>query len=641
MGKLNEGFLDDIAADAGGTTQVIDLTSTTGRFNDNGEPQDLDDIINNSPSQNQLATASTGTIVIPEALSDKIQEMEDTIIEDSKNKKRKEKKVAEATETVKKKGRTKKMAAAVAQEIVRTAEPQALDSDTYGDIVKIQQQRILQKSNEQITPDEYQEVKQVIEENNNVTLEPQEVVEVVEEVGEALAEMPDGDEIDLEDIQVKKVEKAGKFKTVVNIKPNLIPSIINKIASAVKKETSGAIDARLADFVRVIKNANKNQLKNSAIKLCSRTITLKPTKSGGITVRKYNRILIGVLDNFESTGNIVVFMQDSRDKFIQEVEKSKFQSEEAFMSFIKNVVISFYYEGFDVTARKLELNGNSSPLIEIATLIIKTGNYQVKTKKNDAGYVTAINIISKGTVREWLSVSIIEDTVNGGYHIYAINNTTRDKFSLHSDKKTVTYQGLQNRILSVLGKLYDPKETQWDKTFGVTEEDSVYYMINKIKHVKLRQAFMQMWSEAEDHPELGIELQKVLSVKEYAQLIKKDDYDAESIGGKTAKCDAFFLTYLAYQIIGGDKRAGRQYITTDQYYQKYSVKDRRNYQQRERTILRKEPSQRNYNARPYIFQLEYQVDGKTYVCKASTFKEILELTHFLENPVKNPVSPIK
>jgi hypothetical protein len=42
-------------------------------------------------------------------------------------------------------------------------------------------------------------------------------------------------------------------------------------------------------------------------------------------------------------------------------------------------------------------------------------------------------------------------------------------------------------------------------------------------------------------------------------------------------------------------------------------KDRRNYQDRDATILKKQNVERNYNARPYVFQIEYSVNGKKHI----------------------------
>jgi hypothetical protein len=74
--------------------------------------------------------------------------------------------------------------------------------------------------------------------------------------------------------------------------------------------------------------------------------------------------------------------------------------------------------------------------------------------------------------------------------------------------------------------------------------------------------------------------------------------------------------------IGGIRGAGRNYITTDEYYEKYNVKDKRNYQERVRTILTKEEKERNYNARKYMFKIEYKQNGKEKEIISKTFEDI-------------------
>ena len=113
-------------------------------------------------------------------------------------------------------------------------------------------------------------------------------------------------------------------------------------------------------------------------------------------------------------------------------------------------------------------------------------------------------------------------------------------------------------------------------------------------------------------------------------------YDAEAILGKTDFLDYFIITYLAYQIVGGDKRKGRDYITREQYYEKYNVKDKRNYQQRDNTILKKQEVERNYNSRPYIFQVEYSANGKKHIYRDSNWENVLIETGLLSNSVKFP-----
>lgn len=95
---------------------------------------------------------------------------------------------------------------------------------------------------------------------------------------------------------------------------------------------------------------------------------------------------------------------------------------------------------------------------------------------------------------------------------------------------------------------------------------------------------------------------------------------------------------MAFQVIGGDVRKGRDYITTDSYYEKYDVKDRRNYQDRDATILKKQNVERNYNARPYVFQIEYSVNGKKHIYRNTNWEELLNETGILSNEIKFPPS---
>ena len=160
----------------------------------------------------------------------------------------------------------------------------------------------------------------------------------------------------------------------------------------------------------------------------------------------------------------------------------------------------------------------------------------------------------------------------------------------------------------------------------------------KLTHMKLKKAVILIHDKIEETPEIGVEIKKILSKKDLVAMLKKD-YDSEAIIGKTNFLDYFILSFYAHQIIGGDPRYGKDYITTEDYYDKYNVKDRREYEEREKTILKKQGVERKYNARIYVFQLEYSVGKKVYIYRAKEFLEIETLTGFLTEEIKFPVTP--
>lgn len=551
---------------------------------------------------------------------------------------KKETKKVKAEKTIKKLGKKKEL---VQQEITQRVQ----EAESKGIVVTTQQkQQLAQEIKEtievgQITPDDIVETKEVLEEINNVSLDNVNVTEVLENVGAALEEIPDAKNIEIEDIEITpskvKKDKTGYFKTKVNIKKSNIPDIINKIASYVKQQSKGIIKPRVCDL-RVIGNTNKTQLRNSSVKLSVNTVVFKPD-ANKLKVNKGTRFMISIPENHESTGNLLIYIQESRAKTILEVTPKDFPNQQTFNEFIGDRIAEYYYHGYEVTLKKLQLRGKDNPLMSIISQVLNTRDYKAKPHVDADNHLFAVDFVSNGDENQWLTVQIRETDQTGMYEIIGLNTVSGDEYQLIN--KNVTLQYIDNNIVTILNKSY---ARDWSKELSADDGlEEFYYLLSKLKHFKLRKVLVEMNNVIEEQPDLGLVIQKTASRKDMVKL-QKSDYDAEAIIGKTNACDFFILTYLAYQIIGGDSRKGREYITREQYYDKYSVSDRRQYQKREKTILKKEGNERNYNARPYIFQLEYSVNGVVYIYRSKTYLDVLNATKFLTlNPNINVKSPIE
>ena len=64
------------------------------------------------------------------------------------------------------------------------------------------------------------------------------------------------------------------------------------------------------------------------------------------------------------------------------------------------------------------------------------------------------------------------------------------------------------------------------------------------------------------------------------------------------------------------------------------------YENRDKTILRKQGVDRNYNSRIYMFQLEYFVDNKRIIYKDTDWENLVETTGFLTEAPKEIISKI-
>jgi hypothetical protein len=460
-------------------------------------------------------------------------------------------------------------------------------------------------------------------------------VELEEQIEEALSSIPNGSNFTIADLDIKpiltKVDKSGYFKTVVGIKGENFPKQINLIASYVKEKTKGLIFPRKCD-PRVIGNTNKTQLKGSSLKLGAITVVFKPDFEK-LKVNKGTRIMISVPENYELTGNLLIYIQESRFKKILEVTSKDFESVELFNQFIGDRIAEYYVSGYDVTIKKLELRKTNNPLMQVINVIVGTHEYKAKPYTDDESNIFAVDFISKEDKNQWLYIQIIESDVKGIYDVIAKN--TADQTWEYQISKNLTLGALLKNFYDILGTCFN---RDWSKELDIKDEDdNFYYLYDKLKHFKLKKALIKLNEERTENIDLGVVLKETLSKKDTAKSIN-DAYDAEAIIGKTNFVDYFILSFLAIPVVGGDKRNGADYITTQQYYEKYNVKDRREYEERERTVLEKQGLNRNYNSRLYMFQIEYKVGEKKNIYRDLNFDNLCDATGLLSNEIKFPKS---
>jgi len=459
------------------------------------------------------------------------------------------------------------------------------------------------------------------------------VVELEEQIQSALSEIPNGSEFSISDLDIKaiptKTDKSGYFKTVVSIKGENFPAQINSIASYVKEKTKGLIFPRKCD-PRVIGNTNKTQLKGSSLKLGAISVVFKPDFEK-LKVNKGTRIMISVPENYDSTGNLLIFMQESRAKKILEITSKDFESIELFNQFIGDRIVEYYVSGYVIVLKKFELRKTNNPLMQVINNIVGTHEYKAKPYTDDESNIFAIDFISKDDNNQWLYIQIIESDVKGIYDIIAKN--TADQTWEYQISKNVTLGALLKNFYDILGTCFN---RDWSKELDIKDEDdNFYYLYDKLKHFKLKKALIKLNEVRLEQPEIGVVLKETLSKQDTAKSIN-DAYDCEAIIGKTEFMNYFILSFLAIIIVGGDKRKGADYITTDQYYDKYDVKDRREYEERQKTILKKQGVERNYNARNYMFQIEYKVGEKKHIYRDLSFDNLCDQTGLLTDSIKFP-----
>ena len=461
---------------------------------------------------------------------------------------------------------------------------------------QVQQQNLPKEEFEVInqkTKEEFEIAKnEILPENINY-------VELESDITEALDNIPDSDNFNIDDIEIKKIDKktkGGYYKVKVNIGKDILPEQIQVISSFIKKQSKGLIIPRICDL-RVIGNTNKTQLKNSNLKLTSSTIVYKPDFTK-LKVNKGTRIMLSIPENYSSTNNLLVYIQESRAKQIVEVKSSEFSTFDNFNLFIENLILDFYYLGYDVISKKLNLKNNNNPLMLLVNLVIKNG-FKAKPYTDNDGNVYAVDFNTKGTENQWLTVQVNEGDIRDTYTITGINTVDKSEFEI--GKKNLTIQYLNENFSNILTKVF---AKDWSAQLNTEGEDKIFYLVSKLTYKPLKTLLLKLQdfideeskstNELDQEP-INLEILKSLSQNDTAKIIN-DEYKAESIIGKTNFVDYFLISYLAKEIKGGDKR--------------------------------------NYDARKFMFQIEYSIDGKKNKVLALTIDELLDKTLLLTpNPI--------
>jgi len=499
------------------------------------------------------------------------------------------------------------------------------------------------QNNEEILDEEIiEKTEELIDEGKIETsdeLGPLDVVEAIEEVAEAIDNIPDLEPENIEDIVIEPSKKVGWIKTKITINSKIFKKELSLLASICAKKSDGVIRHRKCD-VRLIANTNKIHLRNSDLKLLSESYTIKPV--GGV-VNKSTRIMLSVDE--KDKNHLIVYMQRGRDKFIHKFDIS----DESDFIWLGDWIVNFYeFENFKLSLHQLiSKSYGESELFNVLKRIAKTKKYKIRMPKNignELVYFSFTPIFGDKTyVRFHIQLNKTESFKTGQklYNVFVtndINNPRNPHLIAHSGKNfffTIN-DLLSPEALEGFEKLIENYHSQIDPVEVNIDE----LAFQKLKHRKLKDAVVELvnWENAE---EIGLEITKILSnhdikVKliEKGEHIKKD-YDAEGIIFKTNYINFAILQYQAILVEGGDKRHGKDYITTEEYYQKYKVKDRRDYELRRNTVLSRQNIDRNYHTRRYMFKLFYTVnDKKQTPIVGKTFIEVIEKSKILtDKPV--------
>lgn len=446
-------------------------------------------------------------------------------------------------------------------------------------------------------------------------------VEEIQDIAEFTPGMENLSITDFDFTEIVPIEGWSKHKP--SLKSDVGNEEINKITEIVWKSTDNYVKSRKVDL-RGIGNLNKKLASiKSDYRLHPINYSFGAPKNSPYSSNKGTTIIISIPLDFNTTKRVLIFMQESRSKYICEINCD--------IEFIAKVISDYYVVGFNVTQARLKSNSKQNPLSLVINKLALTRKYLIKPLYDGDDEFTQILIETKTGKNQWLRVYIYETSIKGTYQIMFKSKVDNEwKQSL----KLASLLDIQKLLLDKFEEQLNNFFNDFDWTqFGVYSEDEdnrEVYLINKITYRNLKNAFVNIYDNIVEYPENGIFIKEVLS-----QLDTKKDinanYGAEIIIGKSNYIDYFILTYSAEQVIGGDKRHGKDYITTEKYYEDnlISEKSRVPYEERYKTVLKKQGTDRNYNSRPYIFTLVYSINNKVKTLQSKSFEELKTLSGFL------------
>lgn len=458
-------------------------------------------------------------------------------------------------------------------------------------------------SNEEEKEEINETVKEVVETDIPDEVDITKTAEVL--VDKVLPEIPDGDTIkSIEDVQITVgKDKSGYTKAKVTVKGSVR---LSQLATDIKDLSGGDVIHRAMDL-RNIANTNKNALKSSEYKLYSKSYNFKSKTS----TKKYNRICLSLID--DDPNNVILFFQSGADKAVY---KLKFDDK-----LIVEIISNYYKQGFTATKFKIDNLENPVPYVQLAEKIARTGLYKIKLLPD------GIAIIGKGNKYYWLMVGIKYLPETDSYKVFAKSLIERDWKGVSLIEGTVELKRLMSdNFLVMLDDWFNYFD--WNKHYDTEayKDDNKYFlMYKKLKYTNLKKAFDRILGlkDEQDLSDEQLDILGTISREEIDDRIN-GEYAAEAIVGTSETYEKWLLIYSAVQVIGGDKRSGRDFITTDEYYQKQGVSDKSQYQNRKRTILSRQGKERNYNSRPYMFTLHlYKQNGKKEQYSSKNFEDLV------------------
>lgn len=376
---------------------------------------------------------------------------------------------------------------------------------------------------------EYEDkIRQDINERNSIQLSSDDAIQITNEVNDCLCQINDGVH---ENIYQLKIFNPSKDKIISRVSDEEIPMLLRNIISVVKELSSNSISSRMLDVKQIAKIDHELRKGNCENSLSALTISFKPIKNDS---KKSNRVMLSITNDYIDNGDVLLFMQNERNRFCDYIRHGNFSSTTDYILFIATIINDFFIVGYDsILNRVLGESRGASFIDKLKNIIASQGLFIVETNisedvlmsvrliKNIDKYVVSANIV-RGDFDKTYSVAItkLDPSMGCGDNYTLVRNVTIDYL-------------LRNFMNMLKGIFLKKKE-------DVPNED-YQSILDKFVTVKMREAFNMICNYMINAPQCVIEINRGYSRSQSSEFLGSN-IKAEILIGKSLYLEYFILT---------------------------------------------------------------------------------------------------
>lgn len=364
----------------------------------------------------------------------------------------------------------------------------------------------------------------------------QDVLEIEDEINDALQAIDDDRYVQLSDFEVKQSPKGDIRVTTGKDK---MPMILQKLLSITRKLSNVNVNGRMLD-VRQIAKLNSAMINvgiDGSLMLSPVTLSFRPKV--GDEYGRNDRIMVSLTGTSETTGDLLFYMQQGRKRFVGYIKHDRFSSSEDYLLFLSNAINDFFIVGFDnIRDRMITETDDVHGLDRIGKLIQDTNNYLVQyTGDANEGTISLLVTAKNNPANQWLRAEIMKANIKGTYRVILTSQSDCNFYQEPFYNEAITIDMLQNNIVNLLRNWYS---MNWNENLAERQKADTS-ILNKFVIVKMRAAVNCIIEMKNLSPYCGIVLNNAYSRQETSGFMPNKQM-AEVLTGKTNSVDYFILT---------------------------------------------------------------------------------------------------